>query len=40
MRTSRADLLPLHEDAITADAANENELAFDATGGDWHMSLP
>lgn len=29
-----------NEDAITGDAANEKELAFDATGGDWHMSLP
>lgn len=29
-----------HEDAITADTANENKLAFDATDGDWHMSLP
>ena len=29
-----------HEDAITGDAANENRLAFDATDGDWHMSLP
>lgn len=29
-----------NEDAITADAANEKELAFDATDGDWHMSLP
>lgn len=28
------------EDAITGDAANENKLAFDATDGDWHMSLP
>lgn len=29
-----------NEDAITGDAANENKLAFDATDGDWHMSLP
>jgi hypothetical protein len=29
-----------HEDAITGDAASENPLAFDATDGDWHMSLP
>jgi hypothetical protein len=29
-----------NEDAITGDAANENRLAFDATDGDWHMSLP
>jgi hypothetical protein len=29
-----------NEDAITGDAANENKLAFDATEGDWHMSLP
>jgi hypothetical protein len=29
-----------NEDAITADRANEKELAFDATAGDWHMSLP
>lgn len=28
-----------NEDAITGDAANENKLAFDATDGDWHMSL-
>ena len=29
-----------NEDAITGDAANESKLAFDATDGDWHMSLP
>jgi hypothetical protein len=29
-----------NEEAITGDAANENKLAFDATDGDWHMSLP
>ena len=29
-----------HEDAITGDSANENRLAFDATDGDWRMSLP
>jgi hypothetical protein len=29
-----------NEDAITGDAAHENKLAFDATDGDWHMSLP
>jgi hypothetical protein len=29
-----------NEDAIIGDAANENRLAFDATDGDWHMSLP
>jgi hypothetical protein len=29
-----------NEDAITGDAANEKQLAFDATDGDWHMSLP
>jgi hypothetical protein len=29
-----------NEDAITGDTANENKLAFDATDGDWHMSLP
>jgi hypothetical protein len=29
-----------NEDAITGDAANENPLAFDATNGDWHISLP
>jgi hypothetical protein len=29
-----------NEDAITGDAASENKLAFDATDGDWHMSLP
>lgn len=29
-----------NEDAITGDAANENKLAFNATDGDWHMSLP
>jgi len=29
-----------YEDAITGDAANENKLAFDATDGDWQMSLP
>jgi hypothetical protein len=29
-----------NEDAIRGEAANENKLAFDATDGDWHMSLP
>jgi len=29
-----------NEDAITEDSANEMELAFDATDGDWIMSLP
>ena len=29
-----------NDDAITGDAANESKLAFDATDGDWHMSLP
>jgi hypothetical protein len=29
-----------NEEAITGDAANENKLAFDATDGDWHTSLP
>jgi len=29
-----------NEDAITGDAANEKKLAFDATDGDWLMSLP
>jgi hypothetical protein len=29
-----------NEDAITGDSANESKLAFDATDGDWHMSLP
>jgi hypothetical protein len=29
-----------NDDAITGDAANENKLAFDASAGDWHMSLP
>jgi hypothetical protein len=29
-----------NEDAITGDTANENKLAFGATDGDWHMSLP
>lgn len=28
------------EDAITGDTANESALAFDATEGDWAMSLP
>jgi hypothetical protein len=29
-----------NEDAITGDTANEKRLAFDATDGDWLMSLP
>ena len=29
-----------NEDAITEDSANEKELGFDATDGDWLMSLP
>ena len=28
------------EDAITGDDANEQPLGFDATSGDWHLSLP
>lgn len=28
------------EDAVDADGVNENVLAFDATEGDWAMSLP
>lgn len=28
------------EDAITGEDANEATLTFNATGGDWHMSLP
>jgi hypothetical protein len=28
------------EDAITGDNASEHLLAFDATAGDWHLSLP
>ena len=29
-----------NEDAIEGDDANEGPLAFDATAGDWKMSLP
>lgn len=29
-----------NEDAIEGDDANEGALAFDATAGDWKMSLP
>jgi hypothetical protein len=29
-----------NEDAIEGDNANEEPLAFDATAGDWKMSLP
>lgn len=28
------------EDAIDRGKANENPLSFDATNGDWHLSLP
>ena len=28
------------EDAITGDGANEQSLAFDATSGNWKMSIP
>jgi len=28
------------EDAITGENASEQSLAFDATSGDWHLSLP
>jgi hypothetical protein len=28
------------EDAITGDGTNEQALAFDATSGDWKMSIP
>lgn len=29
-----------NEDAVEGDDANENPLTFDATSGDWQMSLP
>jgi hypothetical protein len=29
-----------NEDAVEGDGANENELPFSATEGDWRMSLP
>lgn len=37
----RVRVFCLHdEDAITGDGANEQTLAFDATSGDWKMSIP
>lgn len=29
-----------NDDAVEGDDANETALSFDATDGDWHMSLP
>jgi hypothetical protein len=29
-----------HEDAITGDSANEGQLTFNPTAGEWAMSLP